>query len=263
MKKLIYSFPILVASLLNAQVGISKNTIDNSAILDISASTNKGLLIPRVAFKSADLSSTTSPIVSPSEGLLVYNTDDSEVLKGFYIRSNNEWKLLSSNSNKTSDLFIYRTSSGTSFTPSNTYADLSISSLKSNILVNTANAILLLNNNLITLDKGKYILTYTTEITTNETTTIGIANKKVHVHNYKMRVTDSNGNVLPNSTESFTSVNSHADSKTHTLIIKLRFDLDQSTSIKVQLGRNTANSTYTGSITPSNTSLHILKSVKK
>jgi len=62
---------------------------DPSAQLDIK-STDKGLLIPRVAIN--DLFS-ASPVTSPAEGLLVYNETGS-VAKGYYYWTGTQWKQL-------------------------------------------------------------------------------------------------------------------------------------------------------------------------
>lgn len=67
---------------LNAQnVGLGTNTPDNSAKLDINAST-KGVLIPRVALT---MSTSASPITTPQNSLLVYNTATvADVFPGYY-----------------------------------------------------------------------------------------------------------------------------------------------------------------------------------
>ena len=76
----------------NAQVGIGTPVPNSSAQLDIE-STNKGVLIPRVALKSSrDALTITSGNV---ESLLVYNTGAaSDLLAGFYFWQGAEWKRL-------------------------------------------------------------------------------------------------------------------------------------------------------------------------
>ena len=74
-----------------AQVGIGTTTPNASAMLDIT-STNKGLLIPRVAL--SNISNTTSPINNPVEGLMVWNTSNGTVGgtgKGFYYFNGSVW----------------------------------------------------------------------------------------------------------------------------------------------------------------------------
>jgi uncharacterized protein (TIGR02145 family) len=88
-------FLVLITSLsIQAQVSINTDGSqpDNSAMLDVK-STNKGLLIPRIALTAANSS---SPISSPAPGLLVYNTSDAgtspyRVCPGLYLWSGNAW----------------------------------------------------------------------------------------------------------------------------------------------------------------------------
>jgi len=67
-------------------VGIGTNTPDASAELDVKAS-DKGLLIPRVKLDDA---STAAPIISPAEGLLIYNETGSEA-HGFWYWDGAKW----------------------------------------------------------------------------------------------------------------------------------------------------------------------------
>ncbi|MBE7443022.1 MAG: tail fiber domain-containing protein [Flavobacteriales bacterium] len=67
----------------NNSVGIGTTTPDNSAILDL-VSTNQGLLIPR------NNTSGITTITAPSDGLILYNTDD----KCYWFWNNSAWKRL-------------------------------------------------------------------------------------------------------------------------------------------------------------------------
>lgn len=82
----------IVISLHAQNVGINSTGAapDGSAMLDVS-STNKGLLIPRVALVNA-----TNPIDTPVEGLLVYNNGGSIGPDGFYYFDGTSWKSLAS-----------------------------------------------------------------------------------------------------------------------------------------------------------------------
>ena len=71
----------------NGNVGIGTYLPDASAILDLS-STSKGLLVPRMSGVYRDA------IVSPANGLLVYNTDDSSY--NFYDSVSASWKVVGS-----------------------------------------------------------------------------------------------------------------------------------------------------------------------
>jgi hypothetical protein len=77
MKSYIYIILFLATLTLNPvmaqhKVGINTTTIDDSAILDITA-TNKGLLIPNVSL--INTINTTTPINTPANGLLIWNTN--------------------------------------------------------------------------------------------------------------------------------------------------------------------------------------------
>lgn len=67
----------------NNSVGIGTTTPDNSAILEL-VSTNQGLLIPR------NNTSGITTITAPSDGLILYNTDD----KCYWFWNNSAWKRL-------------------------------------------------------------------------------------------------------------------------------------------------------------------------
>jgi hypothetical protein len=93
-KQLIKTIAIifLPATSFSQSIGINNPTPNASALLDLT-STNKGLLVPRVA-----LTSTFSavPVTSPATGLLVYNTAiagtaPTNVTPGFYYWSGSVW----------------------------------------------------------------------------------------------------------------------------------------------------------------------------
>ncbi|MFY9228689.1 MAG: hypothetical protein WAO87_00515, partial [Bacteroidales bacterium] len=79
----------------NVGISVDGSTPDNSAMLDIK-STDKGLLIPRVALTST---SSASPITSPATSLLIYNTATAgDVTPGYYYWNGSKWmRLLSIN----------------------------------------------------------------------------------------------------------------------------------------------------------------------
>jgi uncharacterized protein (TIGR02145 family) len=76
----------LVYSALNAQVSVNSMNMpaDSSAVLDIN-STSKGMLIPRMTATQREA------IVSPAQGLLVYQTD---APSGYYNYQDSSWLLL-------------------------------------------------------------------------------------------------------------------------------------------------------------------------
>ena len=98
MKKLTIIFMVLISLLMgeilkaqNAGIGSSSFTPDASAGLEIRF-TDKGLLIPRVALTST---SSASPITSPANSLLVYNTATTgDVTPGYYYWTGSKWMRL-------------------------------------------------------------------------------------------------------------------------------------------------------------------------
>ncbi len=83
----------LITSTVDAQnIGINNPAPDASAVLDIS-STDKGLLVPRVALSATNL---TTPVTAPATGLMVFNTATAGVLPnnvtpGYYFWSGTNW----------------------------------------------------------------------------------------------------------------------------------------------------------------------------
>jgi len=75
---------------LSAQVGVLTSNPDASSQLDIVSST-KGLLIPRIVLSSS--LSDPSPVNSPAEGLLVFNSGGAQ-LQGFYYWEGSKWVLI-------------------------------------------------------------------------------------------------------------------------------------------------------------------------
>jgi len=84
---------LLIISSLHAQVGIGTTTPATSSALDIT-STNKGLLIPRVALIST---SDVATIASPVTSLLVYNSGF--LPNGYYYWNGTLWVLLATGNN--------------------------------------------------------------------------------------------------------------------------------------------------------------------
>lgn len=72
----------------NAQVGINTNTPDASAILDVT-STNKGVLVPRIALTSASMD--LDGVAGQATGLMVYNTG-TVLPQGLYFWNGTAWQ---------------------------------------------------------------------------------------------------------------------------------------------------------------------------
>lgn len=99
MNKIVFFLLISFAAL--SQTGIGTTTPNASAKLEVYA-TDKGFLPPRVALSATNA---TSPITSPANGLLVYNTatagtSPNNVTPGFYFYNGSSWvKLIGASDN--------------------------------------------------------------------------------------------------------------------------------------------------------------------
>lgn len=91
-KMLIASVLLLLSNLAISQIGVSTYNPDPSSEIELS-SPNKGLLIPRITLTSNINNS--NPVLSPTEGLLVYN-NGINLLQGFYYWTGSYWSLLKS-----------------------------------------------------------------------------------------------------------------------------------------------------------------------
>jgi len=117
MKQLLkFLFIILLGSKLTAQTGIGTTTPDASAKLEVSA-TNKGFLPPRVALTASNVA---SPITSPANGLMVFNTvtagsSPNQVVPGYYYwdATGLKWVSLSTTVGNVQNQAIFRSSTNT------------------------------------------------------------------------------------------------------------------------------------------------------
>ncbi|MDT8886732.1 tail fiber domain-containing protein [Aquirufa regiilacus] len=114
MKKFILLF--LISLRVIAQTGIGTSTPDASAKLEVSA-TNKGFLPPRVALSATN---SASPITSPANGLMVFNTATAgaspfNVLPGYYYwdGTGGKWVSLSTTVGNVQNQAIFRSTSNT------------------------------------------------------------------------------------------------------------------------------------------------------
>jgi hypothetical protein len=88
LKITLFIFMFLFASFAFAQVGIGTTTPNSSAILEI-VSTDKGVLMPRVALSSMTLA---TPLASHIAGMMVYNTTaGGDLSSGIYINDGIGW----------------------------------------------------------------------------------------------------------------------------------------------------------------------------
>jgi len=88
------AFVVLLVSTVQAQTGIGTTTPNASAKLEVYA-TNKGFLPPRLTLTSATDATT---IVSPAEGLLVYNLGSIGLQAGYYFWNGANWATIATGS---------------------------------------------------------------------------------------------------------------------------------------------------------------------
>ena len=118
MKKIVFIILISCAFVkANAQTGIGTTTPDASAKLDVT-STNKGFLPPRVALTA---SNAASPITTPANGLMVFNTVTAgvspyQVVPGYYYwdATGLKWVSLSTTVGNVQNQGVFRSTSNTS-----------------------------------------------------------------------------------------------------------------------------------------------------
>ncbi|MCU7618856.1 hypothetical protein NZ698_16875 [Chryseobacterium sp. PBS4-4] len=92
-KVLILAIVFFGINMFTGQVGINIQSPDASSALDIT-SPNRGVLIPQ--YSLASLSDTSSPVASPAEGSIIYNTGGA-FPKGNYYWTGVQWERLSVN----------------------------------------------------------------------------------------------------------------------------------------------------------------------
>ncbi|WP_194850337.1 hypothetical protein [Nonlabens antarcticus] len=144
------------------RVAIGKNNPDGSASLDLAAN-DKGLLINRVLLTNANLA---SPVISPADGLLVYNTNTSEsgvnaVSPGFYYWINNSWKQVGSQVEARSKrLTLYRDFGGANIINANTdFNNMPLGGISTDIQEIDSDTFKILSNGSIrVLKTGSYLI---------------------------------------------------------------------------------------------------------
>lgn len=212
-----------------SQVAIGSSTINNSAALQVSESTNKGVLLPRVDI--IDILSSTSPVNSPANGLLVYNKGNT-ISPGLYLWKNNRWYQISDTYNLVSYMILQRTTDYAALggSANGTFKDFNDAAFTviSNDIGASYNAV----SGLITLpgDSG-YLVNVCLNIRTNlESTTLGIGGTPVHLHQYLVKLIDPVSGTQYGKTISL-NAQSIASNKTHTLNLSFSFVTTSTTPI--------------------------------
>ena len=161
---LAFAFFLLCFKTINAQsVGINTSNPDISSSLDISA-TNKGILLPQ--YDLIVLNDTTTPVLNPVDGLVIYNKGGlSTHDKGYYVWIKNQWHrfILAGEEPQILSLLINSPAANTVMIPQNS----SNNTVKPFTVVSNkiTGAFLAADNTTITLPAGKYIIRYSGDFT--------------------------------------------------------------------------------------------------
>lgn len=218
-----------IAQTICAQVGIGKTTINNSAVLEVSESTNKGVLLPRVDI--IDILNNISPVINPAQGLIVYNKGNS-ISPGLYIWKNNRWTQMADTYNLVSYMMLQRTTdypilgNFTNGTFKN-FNDVAFTVVSNDIgaSYNTSTGAITLPGN------SGYLVNVCLNIRTAlETSTSGIGGTPVHLHQYLVKLVDPVSGTQYGKTISI-NAQSIASNKTHTLNMSFSFVSTSTTPI--------------------------------
>lgn len=153
------AFLLLCFKALEAQsVGINTSTPEISSSLDISA-TDKGILLPQ--YDLIVLNDTTTPVLNPVDGLVIYNKGGlSSHNKGYYVWIINQWQrfIIAGEEPQILSLLINSPAGNTVMIPQNS----SNNTVKPFTVVSNkiTGASLAADNTTITLPAGKYIIRY-------------------------------------------------------------------------------------------------------
>lgn len=221
MKKCYILLLLIIAQTIYAQIAIGKSTVSSSAVLDVASTTGKGVLLPRVDI--IDVLSSTSPVSSPTEGLVVYNKGNS-ISPGVYIWKNNMWNLLSDTYNLVSYMMLQRTTDYAVLggLANGTYKNFNDAAF--NVISNDIGALYNTSTGVITLPGNSgYLVNVCLNVRTAlETTTGGIGGTQVHLHQYLVKLVDPVSGTQYGKTISI-NAQSIAANKTHTLNMSFSF----------------------------------------
>ena len=245
---------LIIAQTIYAQVAIGKTSLAPSAVLEVSESTNKGVLLPRVDI--VDILNNTSPVNSPAEGLVVYNKGNS-ISPGLYLWKNNRWTQLADTYNLASYMMLQRTTDYAILgsLANGTYKNFTDAAFT--VVSNDIGASYNTGSGIITLPGNSgYLVNVCLNIKTNlESTSGGIGGTPVHLHQYLVRLVDPVSGTQYGKTISI-NAQSIASNKTHTLNLSFSFVATSSTPITlVPSIAHDAGGTYqlnSGGNTPNN-----------
>ncbi|WP_415325764.1 hypothetical protein [Chryseobacterium sp. MMS23-Vi53] len=230
MKKNYIVILLMMINMVYSQVAIGKTTVNSSAVLDI-ASTNKGVLLPRVDI--VDILNNTTPISNPAEGLIVYNKGNS-ISPGLYLWKNNKWNQISDTYNLVSFMMLQRSTdySVLAGSANGTYRNFNDAGFT--VLSNDIGASYNSGTGIITLPGNSgYLVNVCLDIKdTDESSTAGVGNTAVHVHQYVLKLIDPNTSTQYGKAISVNAL-SIASNKTHTINLSFSFVTTSTTPINL------------------------------
>ncbi|MDM1556254.1 MULTISPECIES: hypothetical protein [Chryseobacterium] len=253
-KGYILILPIIITQAIYAQVGIGKSTLNSSAILEVSETTNKGVLLPRVDI--IDILNNITPVPNPAEGLVVYNKGNS-ISPGLYIWKNNRWTQIADTYNLVSYMMLQRT---TDYTILGNFANGAFKNFNDasfTVVSNDIGASYNATSGVITLPGNSgYLVNVCLNIRTAlESSTTGIGGTPVHLHQYLVKLVDPGSGTQYGKTISI-NAQSISTNKTHTLNMSFSFVSTSATPITlVPSIAHDAGGTYqqgAGGTTPNN-----------
>ncbi|WP_288447674.1 hypothetical protein [uncultured Chryseobacterium sp.] len=222
---------LIAAQTIIAQVAIGKTIVNNSAVLEVSDSNNKGVIFPRVDIK--DQFNKTSPVNNPVEGLMVYNQGNT-ISPGLYLWKNNKWTQLSDTYNLVDYMMLQRTTdySVLGGLANGTYKNFNDAALT--VIYNGIGAAYNSTTGVVTLlGNSGYLVNVCMDVRTAiESSTAGVAGTPVHAHQYLVKLIDPVTGTQYGKTISL-NTQSIASNKTQTLNMSFSFVTNSATPINL------------------------------
>ncbi|RYF13823.1 MAG: hypothetical protein EOO42_18375 [Flavobacteriales bacterium] len=259
MRKLIFTSIASCSLFIHANIYAQQTVVNDkvghpSAVLDLSKTTGQGFLPPRVVLATS-LSDATNPVITPAEGLIVYNEGVNQ-LKGYYIWNKGIWSLMATKDNSIGNAIYKQTSATNTITFSGT--TLQDLTFINNQFVNTIPTFAYNNTNgQFTVPAGRYVIHLVMNVSTAETTT-GTIGGKVHAHFYQGRLLTTGSTVLSTVNVNESSIATGA--KSHMISINFPFEVTEATTFNVQLARRLGG-TFNGAIEAKDSFIHIERSI--
>ncbi len=216
-KSFLFLIFLATSNLFLAQLGIGTTSVKPSAGLEVSSSTNKGLLLPRVDI--SDITDSTKPINNPATGLIVFNIG-SMLTSGIYIWYDAQWNLVSDSAGLVGFMLLQKKGDVSILggLDNGTYQNFT-SGFNMNVLKNDIGANYTSEGAITLPANSGYVLNLCINIrNTKETKTSGIKNFPIQVHLYQIKLIDPSTNTQYGDTISINATSSTLDNSTNTFV---------------------------------------------